>query len=359
MDQVHEQKCAACGGPLRFDPETGKLVCDYCGTVYEIGQQEAPAAEQTLEGYDFAQLSAHAAAENAEGLPIYNCVSCGAEVIASAQEMALTCPYCGNNIVLTEKASGNLRPDGVIPFKITAKVLPQVMAAFYKDKKLLPKNFFNDSRMEKVTGVYVPFWVFSGRLSGKLQFKGEKRSSHRSGDYIITDTEHYLVGRDVSMQFRDLPVDASGRVEDELMDSLEPFGMEDVKPFDMQYLAGFTADRFDRAREDMAERARTRMNNSAEALARSQVSRDYSGVQPVGGKLRAELKARYLLFPVYLFTLTHGKKQYSFAVNGQTGKVVGSVPTDKKVSWQYFLIRAGICLGAVLLLFFVRYMLGR
>ncbi len=127
----------------------------------------------------------------------------------------------------------------------------------------------------------------------------------------------------------------------------------------MQYLAGFSADRFDRAREDMAERARTRMNNSAEALARSQVSRDYSGVQPVGGKLRAELKARYLLFPVYLFTLTHGKKQYSFAVNGQTGKVVGSVPTDKKVSWQYFLIRAGICLGAVLLLFFVRYMLGR
>ncbi len=359
MDQVHEQKCAACGGPLRFDPETGKLVCDYCGTVYEIGQQEAPAAEQTLEGYDFAQLSAHAAAENAEGLPIYNCVSCGAEVIASAQEMALTCPYCGNNIVLTEKASGNLRPDGVIPFKITAKVLPQVMAAFYKDKKLLPKNFFNDSRMEKVTGVYVPFWVFSGRLSGKLQFKGEKRSSRRSGDYIITDTEHYLVGRDVSMQFRDLPVDASGRVEDELMDSLEPFGMEDVKPFDMQYLAGFTADRFDRAREDMAERARTRMNNSAEALARSQVSRDYSGVQPVGGKLRAELKARYLLFPVYLFNLRHGDKDYSFAVNGQTGEVVGSLPTDKKVSRRYFLLRAGIGLAAVLLLFFVKYMLGR
>ena len=359
MDQVHEQKCAACGGPLRFDPETGKLVCDYCGTVYEIGEQETPQPEETLDGYDFAALSAHAASENAEGLPIYNCVSCGAEVIASTQEMALTCPYCGNNIVLTEKVSGNLRPDGVIPFKITAKVLPQVLTEFYKDKKLLPKNFFNDSRMEKVTGVYVPFWVFSGRLSGSLDFKGDQVSSRRSGDYIITDTEHYLVGREVSMDFKDLPVDASGRVEDELMDSLEPFGMEDVKPFDMQYLAGFTADRFDKAREDMAERARSRMNNSATALARSQVSGDYSGVQLVGGKLKADLKARYLLFPVYLFKLTHGKQQYSFAVNGQTGKIVGSVPTDKKVSWRYFLIRAGIGLGAILLIFFVKYMLGR
>ena len=161
------------------------------------------------------------------------------------------------------------------------------------------------------------------------------------------------------MDFRDLPVDASGKVEDELMDCLEPFHMEDVKPFDMQYLAGFTADRFDKARDDVAERAKERMNNSALSLARSQVSGSYSGVRAVGGKLQADLRARYLLFPVYLFKLTHRKNEYSFAVNGQTGKIVGSVPTDKKVSWQYFLIRAGIALGVVMLIFFVKYMLGR
>ncbi len=360
MDPVKEQKCAACGGPLRFDPETGKLVCDYCGSVFEIGAQAA-AQEQdsTLEGYDFAALSAHAASTSAEGLPIYNCVSCGAEVIAPPQEMALTCPYCGNNIVLTEKASGNLRPDGLIPFRITAKELPGLMKEFYKGKKLLPKNFFSESRMEKVTGVYLPFWVFSGRISGNLKFHGEHSSSRRSGDYIVTETENYLVGRDVSMNFRDLPVDASGRVADELTDSLEPFRMEDEKPFDMQYLAGFTADRFDMARDDVAERARDRMNNSATALARSQVSSEYSSVRSLGGKLKADLSARYLLFPVYLFQLAHGKNSYSFAVNGQTGKVVGSVPTDKKVSWQYFLIRAGIGLAAVLLLCFVLYLMGR
>ena len=105
-----------------------------------------------------------------------------------------------------------------------------------------------------------------------------------------------------------------------------------------------TADRFDKARDDVAERAKERMNNSALSLARSQVSGSYSGVRAVGGKLQADLRARYLLFPVYLFKLTHRKNEYSFAVNGQTGKIVGSVPTDKKVSWQYFLIRAGIAL---------------
>ncbi len=358
MDPVLEQKCAACGGPLRFDPESGKLVCDYCGTVYEVGE-ETQAGPEALGDYDFGQLTAHAAAEGAEDLPIYNCVSCGAEVIAPAQQMAMTCPYCGNNIVLTDKVSGNLRPDGLIPFKIAAKSLPQVMKEFYRDKKLLPKNFFSESRMGKVTGVYVPFWVFSGSLRGRLDFAGETSSSHRSGDYIITETEHFRITRDAEMEFLDLPVDASGRVDDALMDSLEPFRMEEEKPFDMQYLAGFTADRFDRAREDMAGRAEQRMKNSAVDLVRAQVSREYSNVRAVGGKLRAKLQARYLLFPVYLFSLRHGNLEYDFAVNGQTGKVVGSVPTDKKVSWQYFLIRAGIVLGVILLLFFVKYMLGR
>ena len=143
------------------------------------------------------------------------------------------------------------------------------------------------------------------------------------------------------------------------MDSLEPFDMSEEKPFDMQYLAGFTADRFDMARDDVAERARNRMNNSAQAQVQAQVDRDYENVRAIGGKLRADLEARYLLFPVYLFDLHHAGKDYAFAVNGQTGKVVGSVPTDKKVSWLYFLRRAGIGLAAVLLLCFIRYMLGR
>ena len=359
MDPVHEQKCAACGGPLRFDPESGKLVCDYCGTVFDIEAQQPPEPGEALGDVDFDQLSAHAAAVGAEGLPIYNCVSCGAEVITSPQQMALTCPYCGNNIVLTEKTSGNLRPDGLIPFKITAKALPEAMTKFYKGKKLLPKNFFSESRMEKVTGVYVPFWVFSGTLKGRLDFTGDKSSSRRSGDYIITDTEHYRIRRDVSMEFRDLPVDASGRVDDALMDSLEPFHMEDEKPFDMQYLAGFTADRFDQARKDMAGRAKKRMNNSAISLVNGKLAGEYSNVSSTGGSLQADLRARYLLFPVYLFDLKHGNKTYAFAVNGQTGEVVGSVPTDKKVSWQYFLIRAGIGLAAVLALCFILYMLGR
>ncbi len=370
MDHLVEQKCPACEAPMRFDPKLGKLVCDYCGTTMEIPEQqkqeagEAKAKEElTVEeaslDFDFASISSQAVDENAQGLPIYNCVSCSAEVIAPAEQVALTCPYCGNNIVLTEKVSGKLRPDGMIPFQVSPDELPGTLQKFYKGKALLPKRFFTESRIGKVTGVYVPFWVFGGKLSGELLYNASTSSTRRSGDYLVTETKHYRLRRDVALEFRDLPVDASGKVDDALMDSLEPFDMSQVKPFDLRYLAGFTADRFDQSRDDVAEKARSRMMNTAKSIFNAQAAKDYGSVTQAGGELHADLTGRYMLFPVYLFQVAHGEKQYSFAVNGQSGKAVGKLPIDKGVSWGYFLRRAGIILLAAVLIALVKYLIGR
>ena len=392
---ISEQKCPACGGPMVFDPVSGKMLCEYCGTKVDIAETQEAAessgngsagaagaagaaagaagaaagagaasaaggseAEATaVGGFDFQNLSDQVTDENAEDLPIYNCKSCGAEIIAPPSQIALTCPYCGNNIVLTDKVTGKLRPDGVIPFKITAKQLPASMQNFYKGKVLLPKRFFSDSTMGHVTGVYVPFWVFSGKAEGTIDFVGDKSSSHRQGDYEITETSRYAMSRKISIPFKNLPVDASGRVDDALMDSMEPFDMNEAKPFDMRYLAGFTADRFDVAKNDIESRAKKRMLNTAAGIALANVA-GYSNVRRTGGEVNLNLDAKYLLFPIYLFDIKHDKKNYSFAVNGQTGKVVGEIPTDKTVSRNYFLVRAAAVVGGIMLLALIKYLLG-
>lgn len=356
--KIVEQKCRQCGGAMRFDPKKGKLVCDYCGTVIDVNSS-AQDTQTELGGFDFNALNDQATVADAADLPVYNCESCGAEVIAPPEQAALTCPYCANNIVLTDKVSGKLRPDGVIPFRLTAKELPDAMQRYYKNKALLPKNFFSESRMGRITGVYVPFWVFSGRLSGTLDYRATRVSKHRSGDYEVTDTDHYRLTRDVSMSFEDMPVDASAKIRNDLMDPLEPFDMSEVKPFDMSYLAGFTADRFDEAKSDIASRAENRMRTTAEAVADSQAGRGYSTANRCGGSLRADIKAKYLLLPVYLFHISHGGKDYDFAVNGQTGKVVGTLPIDKGVSRTYFLVRMLGCAAAVAAISLATYFMGR
>ena len=359
MSNITEQKCPECGAPLRFDPARGLMVCDYCDKTVELPQQpEAEPQEPEVDGFDFNSLGAQASQENADAVPIYNCVSCGAEVITPPEQAALTCPYCGNNIVLTQKVSGKLRPDGLIPFKLDARDLPARMNSFYRDKVLLPRRFFSDSTMGKVTGVYVPFWIFNGRMTGVLDFTAHTSVSRRQGDYTVTTTSHYALRRDVDLSFRDVPVDASGRIDDDLMDSLEPFDMTASVPFDMRYLAGFTADRFDREKGDVAPRAKERMIRTADKVVTGRVGGEYAGVRRVGGELHSQLQARYLLLPVYLFEIAHGGRSYRFAVNGQTGKVVGDVPTDGGVSRMYFLKRLGATVAAVLGLLFGKYLLG-
>ena len=397
MSQIAEQKCPACGAPLRFDPASGKLVCDYCGTTTEVkpegqkpmkkpdaasekpgagpaqgghaGQSDtgagAPQASQsspgqgqsagntdnnvdsstdTIEGFDFANITDSVTVPDAGNLPVYNCVSCGAEVIAPAEQVALTCPYCGNNIVLTDKVSGKLRPDGVIPFRIQAKDLPDAVNHFYKDKKLLPRRFFSESTMGRVTGVYVPFWVFNGRVSGTFEFDAQTTSSARRGDYIITKTDYYHLVREAAMDFENLPVDASTRIEDRLMDSLEPFDSRETKPFDKK--------------EDISARAKHRMQTSTVSAVTAQAGAGYGSVTPTGSSLHAQLDAKYILFPVYMFDISHAGKNYHFAVNGQTGKVVGDLPTDSGVSFLYFFKRFALVSGGLLAYSVGKYLLG-
>ena len=312
-----------------------------------------------MEGFDFNSLNDQACRPDAEDVPIYHCKSCGAELIAPPEQISMNCPYCGSAVVLTQKVSGKLRPDGLIPFKIAAKELPGLLKNFYRKKVLLPRNFFSGAVMEKVTGVYVPFWVFSGTLSGDLLFTGETSSTTRSGDYLVTETQYYDLTRTVSMNFENVPVDCSGRVDDRLMDSLEPFHMEEVVPFDMRYLAGFSSDRFDEGKDTIAERAKKRMFASAESTVRDRSTTGYSKVSKKGGHLTAALSAKYLLFPVYLFSLKFDNKKYKFAVNGQTGMVVGTLPTDRSVMVRYFLIRFAALLIPIVLAFVIKYLVGR
>ena len=356
MTNVNEHKCPHCGAPMRFDPEQGLLVCDYCSHTISI--EEDRNTTFNPDGFNYHQLQCGVTMPNAEQLPIYSCASCGAEVIASPEQMATTCPYCGNNIVLTDKMSGNLRPNAVIPFKFTSKELPAAVRRFYRNKPLLPKTFFSDSEIGEVTGIYVPFWVFNGRLFGLIDFRGERSSSHRRGDYIVTTTKYYRLSRDCSVSFQDLPADVSGRIDDALMDSLEPFNMSEAVPFDTRYLAGFTADRFDQPKENIEERIRKRMSNTADSVFASRAGRGYSNIQRMNSILNNELSVQYMLFPVYMFDVNYNGQKYHFSVNGQTGKVVGELPISKITSMRYFLTRTGIAAAASMLLVVLFYFFG-
>ena len=315
-DKLSEQKCPACGAPLRFDPISGKSVCDFCGSSFDIADEG-----------EIGEGGSRKDQALSEELPIYNCESCGAEIITEAVSASVQCPYCGNNIVLTEKIEGGLRPDGLIPFRFDKSQLPDEVRKFYKNKWLLPRRFFSESSLEDVTGVYVPFWLFDEQLSGRLNYDCWKDRSYRDGDYDVTEHKHYDVVRDVSMSFENVPANASVRLDDKLMESVEPFDYSGLKPFGMSYLSGFCAERFDKGADEVKTRAEQRMESTAYSVSDDRARSGYTGCRRESGKLGAKGdKSRYMLLPVYTFGVKWKDKRYDFAMNGQTGKVVGELP---------------------------------
>ena len=328
---VKEKKCPNCGAPLRFDPQAGMLICDYCDSRFEVSETEAKTDGQSVSQMDFQE-----AKEALEKLNVYICRSCGAEIICDPENVALTCPYCGNNIVLSDKVSGSLVPDGIIPFSITPDKLAETVRSFYKDKKLLPKNFLSDSSIGKVQGIYVPFWIYNTDVNGDISMEASVSSSHRQGDYRVTEHRYFQLDRNVSMRFENMPVDASRKMDDALMDSLEPYDFSKIVGFDPSYLAGYLADRFDLDAREVKERADERMQNSAMSVARSSTSMGYVVTASDGHFDLSHSSARYVLLPAYIFSVKYNDKEYSFGVNGQTGQVVGELPTDKSVKRAYF-----------------------
>ena len=154
--QVTNYQCPACTGPLHFAGDSGKLECDYCGSAYEVSEIEAlyqQKEEQAVkahedaqtkgaedDGWDTSGLSGDWGAD-AAGMKAYNCPSCGAELICDESTAATSCPYCGNPTVVPGQFGGTLRPDFVLPFKLSKEDAVAALKKHYKGKVFLPKSF--------------------------------------------------------------------------------------------------------------------------------------------------------------------------------------------------------------------------
>ena len=341
-NETTNYQCPACTGPLRFDSATGKLVCDYCGSTYEVKEVEALYADKQKASDTAARQRPQGPVwgeEEAAGLTSRTCSSCGAELVCDGTTAATTCPYCGNPTVLGGQLSGKLKPEYIIPFKLDRKAAVQNLNKYYKGKKFLPKAFKEQNHVEEIQGVYVPFWLYDATADARGAYEGEVTESHREGDYIVTNTQHYNVARAGGADFIKVPVAH--------MDAIEPFDYSAIQPFSTAYLPGFLADRYDEDKEKCLPRATRRMENTTRAALRETID-GYSEVHTKAENINIDIrKAHYALLPVWMLHTRWNDKDFLFAMNGQTGKLIGDLPVDPKRVAAWF---AGISLPLMVIL---------
>jgi DNA-directed RNA polymerase subunit RPC12/RpoP len=355
---LQQYKCPCCDGAIEFDSQLQKMKCPFCDSEFEMETLKQYDAELNAQPQENMNWDTAAGAEwqpgEEEGLRVYTCNTCGGEIVADQTTGAAECPFCGNPVIMTGQFAGDLKPDLVIPFKVDKKAAIGILDRHYKGKVLLPKVFKDENHIKEVKGLYVPVWLFDSDADAHVRYKATRVRTWSDSQYRYRETSYYSVSRAGGIGFENVPVDGSTKMDDTLMESIEPYDIADAVDFQTAYLSGFLADKYDVDADASIARANERIKRSTEDAFASTVQ-GYSSVTPVSSIINLQNgRARYALYPVWILNTQWNDEKFTFAINGQTGKIAGDLPLDVVALWKWLI---GVSTAATAAAFALSYLL--
>lgn len=327
-------KCPSCGAPLSYDGRQQEMSCGSCGnsfdpetirTVSQIEQEDAGHEDMHWEMHDldFTQ-------EDKNQTKAYNCSSCGAQLFTEETTVATECAFCGSPSIIPAQFTPGTRPEMILPFLIEKAQAEKMFRDYFKNRKLIPNLFLKGPvQIDEIRKLYVPFWLFNCTADARMTYRGTTVSSHRSGQYMVRTTRHFLIRRAGTLEFKDLPVDASIRLDNKITESIEPWRNQEAIEFIPQTLSGAQANRADVKPEEAQQRANARVNTTTDQVFRRTVT-GYASVVPQSSSIAIKDGSSVpLLYPIWLITTKKENKTYTFAINGQTAELTCDIPWSK------------------------------
>lgn len=331
-------KCPNCGGPLHFEPSIQKNKCDYCLSEFTNEElrlltkgefsEEEHVHEHEHEHVENAEIEQNEAHE--EHLSEYTCNSCGANVVTEETTATTFCYYCHNPVILTDRISGEFRPDKVIPFTFSREKAIASFTDWAKRYKYVPKEFYSKSQLEKMTGLYVPNWMAD--TNAQIDYRGEGTVLRvwRVGDLEYTEYKQYDFSRQGDIMVGNITEIALKKIDHQLLNTIAPYDESKAVDFDVSYLNGFFSEKYDIKSDELKKTVEDRAETYTNNLIRESIS-NYSSIKLNKSEVNSKINSwTYILLPVWILTYNFGGKIYIYAVNGQTGKSFGELPVDNK-----------------------------
>ena len=331
--------CAA----TKYDAKSGLMICDSSCSIWDpalLQAQSIPENEtqkKTPEQLEKERFSFGATATL--DCPVYHCTACGAKLLINEVESATYCAYCGQPTVIFDRIRQQKQPKYIIPFRVSKSLATEKVKDRLSNGSFIPKEIQN-VKPEHIRGIYIPYKLVDLNYKD-VQIYNEPPSKK------TTRVRRYL--REGTAKFRNLTLDTSISFNDESAKRLEPYEMISLKPFKPVYLSGFYADCSDEDPYITKKKAEKRARELFVYKMKQQLKQEGAG-SPIlvseDPKVNIE-KTEDILLPAWFFVFRYRNKSYTIIVNGQTGKVVGTVPIDRK---KVFLTYIPLTLALTLIL---------
>ena len=321
--------CPHCGAGVSYDLSGGAVSCEYCDSIITLDEYEA-----YLDGkgkYQTTELS---------------CPQCGSVVLSYDNTIATFCSYCGSSVIFNKRVKEEQKPEGIIPFAFRQKAAVNR----YRERTdgiLLAPDWMREEGEKKLTGIYMPCYLYSASCRAPISVEGKKRRNLGSR----TEVSVYKVNGTVEAKYNGNRFDAAVAFPDALSESIDTYLWQKAEPFRPGYVAGFYADGSDVEPEEydpVMARLVSDDINATDDVKYNDMSLPLGSTTTAGN---ITLQKQKILLPVWLLTHRSGERICYAAVNGQNGDVAADIPLDRGKYLKVSLIVASVI--ALLMNFFL------
>ena len=321
---VLSYKCPNCGASLQYKPSINKFGCDYCLSEYletELSENKDDSTDKTLSKTKNIET---------DHLASYNCNSCGATVTTDDTTVATMCYYCHNPVIITNRLIDSFSPDKIIPFTIDKDKAQKTFLKWAKQSRYVPTTFYSSSQLDKITGIYLPYWWTDSLISIDYEAKIDRIKKWNKADIQYTETQTYKVLRQGEIKIDNVQQLAFSKFDEKMLKGIAPYDESLAIPFSMAYLSGFFAEQYDIKKEAITFKVEDQINAIVKQLIIESIE-NYNDIEVFKDLTKITSKQiNYTLLPTWILTYNFLDKTYVFALNGQTGKAYGELPIDNK-----------------------------
>ena len=324
--------CPSCGAPQKFSPLTGKLTCEFCRT-----QTDIEISTDVIHEYEFEEAIATLNTQKNQVIEKnIHCKKCGGSFTLTPYSFSSNCPYC-NTPAITDFIR-EITPKSLIPFTLTHT---EAQVLF---KKWVGSRWFAPNAFKKyldgdntLTGYYLPYWTYDSNtttpyrgLRGDIYYVTVTKTIVQNGRQRQVRVQEPRinwtpVSGTVYVSFDDVTIGASKTISRAILDSLEPWDTTALVGFDEKYLSGFEAQEYTVGLDNGFEFAKAKMAYKIEKNIRYDIGGDQQQIQQMHTQYN-DVTYKNVLFPVWTASFMWKNKKYYYAINAQSGKVVGERP---------------------------------
>ena len=323
--------CPNCGASLAYKPGTTSLVCEHCGSSFEIKTENVTAADAQKENDLTAALAGDwQAAQPQVQAYVVKCPACGAQTALEQNVFTSACAFCGTPITVAPDERSVAHPQAVLPFKFDRDTATAEFNKWLRKLWFAPNDLKKTASSDRFNGMYLPFWTFDADTESA--YRGERgehytetRRNSKGETERVTRTRWFSVSGTVRRAFNDILVTASRALPEKHLARLEPWDLANLAPYDSRYLTGFKAEVSQVNIKEGFEEAKGIMD----VVIRQDINRDIGGDEQRIHDVQTRYGAttyKYVLLPVWLSIYRYGSKIYRFVVNARTGEVQGERP---------------------------------